>query len=155
METKAPSFKFFSALASENNFTYLHRRMIKDREYWRIGPKGCFAILGMILLTIYVISFPTLVNSMMGYATLSYTHLIHRSKGSSYLQPQTWFILIGSGSCFLNTKRFDYLDYVILDGSSIRALGINWPVGLMDGHYRLYGVRSRFRIPWYTYWLMV
>lgn len=70
MERNAVSYKFFAALALEDNSTYSLWRMIKDREYWKMGPKGCFTILGMILSSIYLISFPTLVSSMTGYTTL-------------------------------------------------------------------------------------
>lgn len=70
METNAMSHTFFAALAFENVSAYSTWQMMKDRQHRRMGFRGWLIILGMILASVFIISFPTIVSAMTGYSTL-------------------------------------------------------------------------------------
>ena len=69
MEKHAMSHRLYSSLAFEGVTFPTTWRLILDRQHWAAGWRARLTILGMILSSIYIISFPTLVSAMTGYAT--------------------------------------------------------------------------------------
>ena len=69
MEKHAMSHRLYSSVAFEGVTFPTTWRLILDRQHWAAGWRARLTILGMILGSVYIISFPTLVSAMTGYAT--------------------------------------------------------------------------------------